>query len=685
MRLVRVLTLALGTALLAPLVGAGSASAGSSGGAAAAALPATIRAAAITSSCPAPGGVTVPEAALPVADFVFRGHGWGHGMGMSQWGAEGAARLGCGYRTILSTYYRNSTLTQRSMTAPVQLTLASTATRATLAAENGTVRWVAGTTTVDQPARSTWQVVRRTGGSPSKPGIAVLDDSGRARLWVANGAALSARHVAVSVTVRAYTGSSSRSLRARWDVARFVSSSSGIAVSNMITAGTGTTAVQKYLWGLAEVPVSWPQQALRAQVVAARTYLVGKYRSAEGAYVLSTTTADQVYAGTSREDTDIQNGSPWRSAVTATAGEVLLDGKGRAITAMYSSSMGGYTEDRGYVYGSPGISYLKAVDDSRWEMASGNRPTNRSWAVGVSRQTIAAKFGFTSVSSVSVAPRGSAGRLDGLRISGMRGSVATTITVTGAVVRSRLKLLSPGFVVTAGAIAAPSSQPVTGDFDGDGRTDAGWFKSGVFSLKTATGTTYTLSFGSGLTHPVAVVGDWNGDGRDGVGLFVSGKWYLRDTLTTGPAQHIFTYGAAGDLPVVGRWAGATGDGPGVVNADRWYLRTSFTTGPTQRSFRWTSVTGQPVVGDWDHDGDDDPGVRAGNIWRLGRESATGTGLKPAPATVASLSFGSTGDVALSGDFNADGRDTPVIVRGTWFAWRNDLAGGAAQGSLTYAG
>ena len=65
------------------------------------ALPvATARAAA----CPPSGGVAIPPATAP-GDVVFRGGGWGHGLGMSQYGAQGAARLGCNADQILTRYY----------------------------------------------------------------------------------------------------------------------------------------------------------------------------------------------------------------------------------------------------------------------------------------------------------------------------------------------------------------------------------------------------------------------------------------------------------------------------------------------------------------------------------------------------------------------------------------------------
>jgi SpoIID/LytB domain protein len=159
--------------------------------------------------------------------------------------------------------------------------------------------------------------------------------------------------------------------------------------------------------------------------------------------VLSTTAADQVYRGFDQEEKDARLGSPWRSAVQATRGQVIVDGSGRVIEAMYSSSMGGFTENRQYVYGKYGITYLKAVDDSRWDNASGN--PYRNWSKGFTRSDFAQRFGFDSVGSYSVAARGNGARLSGVKITGRKNGKAATAYFTGSAARARLGLRSPGF------------------------------------------------------------------------------------------------------------------------------------------------------------------------------------------------------------------------------------------------
>jgi stage II sporulation protein D len=43
---------------------------------------------------------------------IFYGHGYGHGLGMSQWGAKAMADLGKSYEEILKFYYKNTELIQ---------------------------------------------------------------------------------------------------------------------------------------------------------------------------------------------------------------------------------------------------------------------------------------------------------------------------------------------------------------------------------------------------------------------------------------------------------------------------------------------------------------------------------------------------------------------------------------------
>lgn len=55
----------------------------------------------------------IRENSSPYPVFIFQGRGWGHGVGMSQWGAYHMAQLGYSYKEILNFYYDNTALQKK--------------------------------------------------------------------------------------------------------------------------------------------------------------------------------------------------------------------------------------------------------------------------------------------------------------------------------------------------------------------------------------------------------------------------------------------------------------------------------------------------------------------------------------------------------------------------------------------
>jgi stage II sporulation protein D len=224
----------------------------------------------------------------------------------------------------------------------------------------------------------------------------------------------------------------------RWDRLVFRVDASGMDVDKVFRDDGQGRAMDKYLLGLAEVPASWPKHALRAQVIAARTYAVRR------ASFLLPTVAQQNWNGYAHEATA---GGRWRQAVWATTGRIIVDRSGGAIDAFYSSSMAGYTEDNVYSWGGSPVSYLRPVNDATWTRASDNPPSTLSWTVGFSRAQVAAALGFDRVSNVWVYPRGDARRAWGVRVRGVKAGQPVTEWIRGFTVRTALGLPSPGFVV----------------------------------------------------------------------------------------------------------------------------------------------------------------------------------------------------------------------------------------------
>ncbi|WP_298991579.1 SpoIID/LytB domain-containing protein, partial [uncultured Pseudokineococcus sp.] len=453
-------------------------------------------------SCPPAGGTPPAELAAPAgADFVVRGHGFGHGLGMSQYGARGAALLGCSSDTILRTYYPGlvpRTVATRGRVVVRMLDAGGAQGRAALTAEDGPVTWRTGSSAVVQPAGSTWTVGRGTASGLVVRSGASSDAPVVGALMTTSTTPLRAQHDGATVRLATWgsTGALGLVRRSSGDEALFNGGSSGLSARLVMVDGERGSAVAQYLGGLAEMPLSWPSAAQEAQVVAARSYLLARWSDAESGYLVRPTTSDQVWKGADQQEADARAGGHLARAVARTTdgatGVVMTTASGAlARDLFYAASHGGWSESNAYVWGTPQVAHLRPVDDSRWDAAASD--PYRSWVVGLSRAQAARAFGFTSVSAVEVAPRGSASRT-AVVVRGVRGGVATTASFTGQQARDRLAgvdagVRSSGFEVSASEPPAPVPAPVpvpepvrsmvggvplTGDWDGNGRAEPGW-------------------------------------------------------------------------------------------------------------------------------------------------------------------------------------------------------------------
>jgi SpoIID/LytB domain protein len=143
-------------------------------------------------------------------------------------------------------------------------------------------------------------------------------------------------------------------LRARYaGRLEFVRTSDGtLALVNELSFGD-------YLEGLSEVPRSWPLEALKAQVVAARSYALYHYNhrgTSSIGYDLCSTDACQVYRGLTVSEGAF--GDAWKRAVRETAGQVLT-WRGTPIQAFYFSTSWGRTVSNAEGFGGEPLPYLK--------------------------------------------------------------------------------------------------------------------------------------------------------------------------------------------------------------------------------------------------------------------------------------------------------------------------------------
>jgi len=199
---------------------------------------------------------------------------------------------------------------------------------------------------------------------------------------------------------------------------------------------------------------------------------------------------------------------------------------------------------------------------------------------------------------------------------------------------------------------------VTGDWDGDGRTEPGVFNAGVWTLRVNS-QKVKVRFGRLGDRPL--VGDWDGDGKDGIGFRRGREWVLSNTIAPTKVYRRFVWGAADGRPVVGDWDGNRTDGIGVRRGTTWYLKNKASAGPTRYKFSFGRATDVPLVGDWNGDRKDTVGVKRGQGWMLRNRLLSGS------ATLR-FNFGDSTDVPVVGDWGALGKDTPGVRRGSTGVW-----------------
>jgi stage II sporulation protein D len=199
-------------------------------------------------------------------------------------------------------------------------------------------------------------------------------------------------------------------------------------------------ALEAYLPSVvaSEMPASWPQAALRAQAVAARTYAL-RQRKPAAAFDVSATVSSQVYKGVEAETPST------RQAVASTRGQVLMFGTSLANTVFHSSA-GGSTENSGDLW-SQQLPYLVSVPDF-----DQHSPVH-AWQLRLEPEQLQKAFGeIGGAQRIDVLAITGSGRVRQARVTGPAG----TLVLTGAQLRSRLGLKSTmvRFEVLAPELAA---------------------------------------------------------------------------------------------------------------------------------------------------------------------------------------------------------------------------------------
>ncbi len=472
------------------------------------------------------GGVTVT------------GSGFGHGVGMSQYGARSLAIKGWNSTRILQYYYEGVELEARDVgpSGSRNLRVGLTANQRSWRFDNASTSaddlhvWLDGGSSGRVPRVAPGATVRvqQTGGSDCEVTIG-------SRTWKADCGDLAVRWPVNDAAPKTYVRmprSEAHDLTLARGWINFVQANSNTVHTRL------QIHMEDYLYGLAEVPSSWPDATLEAQAVAGRTFALNRVANPRGAQCschLLTTVSDQHYTGWAKEAAAPR----WVSAVdntnnpSRTWGRVITH-NGNLINAFYSSSSPGRTEFSQDIW-SATVPYLVSKDDRFAHDADANNPRS-SWTEEFGYFDFSRRLGFDAVHDVTLISRMGSGNPAVYRVTGSKdGADLTRDLHTHRDLRQMLGLPSHG--IASIVVDRPVDFDwVTGDFTGDGNDDVAGFNKGTGEWMVG------VSDGQGAydfatwnrfstregwqTHLVA---DVNGNGTDEILSFHpgSGNWIVQ--------------------------------------------------------------------------------------------------------------------------------------------------------------
>ena len=359
-------------------------------------------------------GQQAPAPAYGEAVFVVSGRGWGHGVGMSQYGAYGQALAGRTYDQILAHYYTGTQL-GRAGRKEVRVLLAE-GRRALTVSSTAPFTAIDATGTVFRFAKGTL---------PLRADLALPSEAGPVTVSAVP-------PLVVRPGKKAFLALDGRPYRGKLEL---VPQGEFLRVVNVV-------ALESYLQGVVpgEVPHSWPAEVLKAQAVAARSYALASLVKGKP-FDLYSDVRSQVYAGVAGEK------APTSNAVAETAGEVVLYG-GKVATTYYFSTSGGKTANAVDVFGFS-VPYLVSRPDP-WDKAS---PYHRWGPVLLGARTVQAKLGIDARVVDATGTPTPSGRLRALGVQ----TTAGTELVPASLVRTALGLRSTWITVGVLRLDRPST------------------------------------------------------------------------------------------------------------------------------------------------------------------------------------------------------------------------------------
>jgi SpoIID/LytB domain protein len=614
-------------------------------------------------------------------EVVIDGGGWGHAIGMSQYGAYGQALDGQSAEDITGYYYTGSSTAQIvdqvgsgswlvTDPSPLWVNLVNAKSAVGFTAVNGSL------------------TVCHTGSGgcafTAKPGQVwqfVTLGNGTCR-FVADGKAVSSAGQC-KASVKGMTPGG-----AHVEVAGLEPNRDEFArgILRIRTPNSGTSlhasleiALEEYLYGLAEMPFYWHSEALQAQALAGRSYATWRMisrgpepdfsdsRKTQCWCHMYATTADQSYSGWANEA--VATAVNWKAAVDATAGTVITHpeaSQANVVAAFYSSSTGGRTENKEDLWGGTPVGYLSSRPDPWSQDPAVSNPFG-SWSYPFTEAQLAAAYSVDKIDGLEVVARYASGTPSQVNIYARSGGEDTTIVTSGPAMFSELGLRGrniSGF--NYGHVPA-----VAGDFTGDGRSDVSLLLgfNQTWWTGAASGGRFAMSpwFNQGSTKALTgqVTGDFDGDGMDDIAALQEVSGRLRVAFSTGQRFRVETWAKHTDRS---RWGPLlVGDFDGNGNDDiaeydnrreRWRVYRWMEGGPTKEWWYDFDVAdpnwGAFAVGDYNGDGLDDLLATDAGTGKLTVLFSDGTRFEP--STWQTLPSAGAGQVIRAADFTGDAVD-----------------------------
>ena len=381
--------------------------------------------------------MTWPTAATTLRTSVtFYGRGYGHGVGMNQYGAKGRAQAGQTAAQILAAYFKGSkpgTVSATQNTRVLLMAGYNAVSSAPLVVRGRATGWTIDGVSATFPADGTLSVWRTR-----KTVDGVTTTTWRYRVTASDGTLLREGTAGKQLVIRGKSGLSRLQLVSKpstYDTYRgilklFLGSTTLNVVNHL--------PLDMYLRGVVPVEMSsgWPTEALKAQTIAARSYAVRRLHPTSGTYDLYDDTRSQVYRGVEAETTTTN------TLLKSFPGEVITYG-GSIVNAFFFSTGGGATENNEYVFVSSSggvgsaVPYLRGIPDRRadgtaWDAGA---PVYAWKSSTLTRSQLSAMFKRDSRTNVGdltkldLTKRGVSGRQYRVTLSGSAGSKTVSADV----------------------------------------------------------------------------------------------------------------------------------------------------------------------------------------------------------------------------------------------------------------